>query len=55
MCKAVIFDKTGKEIAVASSKLIMITPQSGFTERDMNELWNVNTRVISASKKMTCF
>jgi len=46
MCKTVIFDSTGKEIASASSKLNMITPQAGFTERDMNELWSVNAGVI---------
>jgi len=46
MCKAVIFDASGKEIASASSKLNMITPQAGFTERDMNELWTVNAKVI---------
>jgi len=46
MCKAVIFNETGKEIASASGKLRMITPQSGFTERDMDELWKVNGLVI---------
>ncbi len=47
MCKAVIFDEKGKEIASASSKLNMITDKPGYTERDMEELWNVNCRVIS--------
>jgi L-xylulokinase len=46
MCKAVIFDSSGKEIASASAKLDMITPQAGYTERDMNELWIVNCKVI---------
>lgn len=46
MCKAVIFNEAGKEISSASSKLNMITPQSGFTERDMDELWTVNAKVI---------
>lgn len=49
MCKAVIFDETGKEIASASAKLKMITPQSGFTERDMDELWKVTGKVIKES------
>jgi L-xylulokinase len=49
MCKAVIFDAAGKEIASASSKLKMITPQAGFTERDMNELWSANVKVIKES------
>ncbi len=46
LCKAVIFDIKGKEIASASSRLAMITPKAGFTERDMNELWLVNCKVI---------
>ncbi|MFA5816402.1 MAG: FGGY-family carbohydrate kinase [Bacteroidales bacterium] len=46
MCKAVIFDAVGKEIASSSSRLKMITPQAGFTERDMNELWQLNCKVI---------
>jgi len=46
LCKAVIFDIRGTEIASASARLNMITPQAGFTERDMNELWSVNAKVI---------
>jgi len=46
MCKAVIFDGTGKEIATASAKLNMITDQPGFTERDIDELWTANCKVI---------
>jgi L-xylulokinase len=46
LCKAVIFDVNGNEIASASSRLHMITPQTGFTERDMEELWLVNCKVI---------
>jgi L-xylulokinase len=46
LCKAVIFDVNGNEIASASSRLNMITPQAGFTERDMEELWLVNCKVI---------
>ena len=46
MCKAVIFDAKGEEIASSSARLEMLTPQSGFTERDMDELWRVNCAVI---------
>lgn len=46
LCKAVIFDTRGKEIASASGSLAMITPQAGFTERDMEELWKANCKVI---------
>ena len=46
LCKAVLFDGLGTEIASAASELVMITPQSGFTERDMNALWEANCGVI---------
>jgi L-xylulokinase len=45
--KAVIFDDTGHEIASASANTRLLTPQAGFTERDMEELWAVNCQVIS--------
>ncbi|MEF9916026.1 MAG: FGGY-family carbohydrate kinase [Lachnospiraceae bacterium] len=40
--KAAIFNLTGKEIAVASRHTQMITPKSGYTERDMEQLWTAN-------------
>lgn len=46
LCKAVIFDAKGSEVASASKKLKMITPKAGFTERDMDELWSVNCEVV---------
>ncbi len=46
LCKAVIFDEKGQEVAAASRKLKLIIPQTGFTERDMEELWLVNIDVI---------
>jgi L-xylulokinase len=46
VCKAVIFDAKGVEMASASASLRMITPQAGFTERDMEELWGENCKVI---------
>lgn len=46
MCKAVIFDSKGSEIAASSCRLELLTPQAGYTERDMDELWRVNCRVI---------
>jgi L-xylulokinase len=49
LCKAVIFNANGVEIASSSSKLTMITPQAGFTERDMDELWLANSKVIKAA------
>ena len=44
--KAVIFDAQGKEIASSSEKLTMLCPHPGFTERDMEALWQANVRVI---------
>lgn len=46
MCKAVIFNLDGHEVAAASKKLKLITPRAGFTERDMEELWITNTETI---------
>ncbi len=46
MCKVVIFDAVGAEIASSSVKLKMITTQAGYSERDMDELWQENCRLI---------
>lgn len=45
--KAAVFDEAGMQIAQASASVRMITPQSGFTERDMEELWQVTASVIA--------
>ncbi|MEG0721267.1 MAG: FGGY family carbohydrate kinase, partial [Lachnospiraceae bacterium] len=44
--KAAIFNENGKQIAVASVPTTTITPRPGYTERDMNELWEVNAKAI---------
>jgi L-xylulokinase len=46
LTKAVLFDSRGDTIAEASRKVPMIMPQPGFTERDMNALWQANCGVI---------
>jgi len=46
LCKAVLFDGEGRQIASASEELEMITPAGGYTERDMEELWRANCRII---------
>lgn len=46
MVKAVIFDEKGRFVSGSSEKLKMIVPRPGFTERDMDELWQANCRVI---------
>ncbi|MDR1621277.1 MAG: carbohydrate kinase [Synergistaceae bacterium] len=44
--KAALFDENGREIASAATGTAMITPKSGFTERDMEEMWRANCSVI---------
>ncbi len=51
LTKAVIFDEGGHEIASASASIRMITPRAGFTERDMDELWAANCKVIKEAIK----
>ena len=46
MVKAVIFDEFGREIASSSARPALLTPQAGFTERDMDELWRINCQVM---------
>ena len=40
--KAAIFDLAGREIATAGKQTKVITPKSGYTERDMEDLWLAN-------------
>ncbi len=44
--KAAIYDGRGREIGVASRETKMITPRPGWTERDMEEMWDANCGVI---------
>lgn len=44
--KAAIFDENGVQIAVKSVPTTTITPKPGYTERDMDELWEVNAQAI---------
>ncbi len=44
--KAAIFDENGKQISVASVPTVTLTPKPGYTERDMEELWQVNVQAI---------
>jgi len=47
--KAVLFDTQGNEISKAAEQVPLITPQAGFTERDMDVLWSINAKVIRES------
>jgi L-xylulokinase len=44
--KAALFTLAGKELAVASRQTALITPHPGWTERDMEELWQQNCACI---------
>lgn len=44
--KAAIYNVHGKEIRVASVSTAMITPAPGYVERDMEEMWRANCKVI---------
>ncbi len=46
MVKAALFDRSGKEVAVRSVKNKLLHPKSGWTEIDMNALWeNIVTAI----------
>lgn len=44
--KAAVFDEDGNQVSVASAGTIMITPKSGYMERDMEQLWQVNVKAV---------
>ncbi|MDD5017978.1 MAG: carbohydrate kinase [Eubacteriales bacterium] len=44
--KAALFSQDGREIGVSSVATDMLTLRPGFTERDMEEMWEANCRVI---------
>lgn len=44
--KAAIFDENGRQISVASVPTMTLTPKPGYTERDMEELWQVNAKAV---------
>ena len=44
--KAGIIDEDGRIIVAAKEPVHNLTPKPGFTERDMEELWKQNAKVI---------
>jgi L-xylulokinase len=44
--KAALFDMQGKEIGVASRQTPILTPKPGYTERDMEFLWECNCQCV---------
>lgn len=53
MSKVALYDIEGNEIAVSSGKCEMIMPKPGYTERNLNELWEVNVDNIKNVMEMT--
>ena len=49
--KAVLFTAEGREVASASASTPMFTNNQGFTERDMEQLWQTNCEVIRGALK----
>lgn len=47
--KAAIFDEEGKEIAHFSKQTPIFTPKSGYTERDMEDLWQNNCLCVKGA------
>ena len=44
--KAGLFTLDGRELAVASAKTELLCPQSGFSERDMDEMWAKTAQAV---------
>ncbi len=44
--KAALFDEKGRQIAVSSRLVSNLHPKSGYSERDMDELWQSNREAI---------
>ena len=51
--KAALYDELGNEIAIASTDTNVINPKPGFTERDMEEMWEANCKIISQVIEMS--
>ena len=44
--KATLYDAAGRELCAVSTETKMLAPNPGFTERDMEEMWQANIFVI---------
>ena len=51
--KAALFDTEGRQIGVEAAATDAITPAPGFVERDMDDMWQDNCRVIRALLEKT--
>ena len=50
-CKAALFDEDGNQLAVQSESSVTFSPQPGFAERDMEEMYLSNVRAIRGAVK----
>jgi L-xylulokinase len=46
MSKAAVFDASGKELSMASRRVNILSPRTGWSERDTNRLWTDTAAVI---------
>src|SRR5580704_12706165 len=44
--KAALYTSGGEEVGICSVDTKMITPKPGFTERNMDEMWQANCKVL---------
>lgn len=44
--KAALFDESGNQVSKKSIQIDLITPEEGFTERDMQAIWDANAKII---------
>ena len=44
--KAALFDKDGTQVSAAGWPTMTLTPKPGYTEKDMDELWRVNSMTV---------
>ena len=51
--KCAVYDLNGKELAISRTQIPMNIPEAGFTERDVENVWEANVKVIKAVLKKT--
>ena len=47
--KAAIFNENGEQISVASVPTETLTPKPGYTEKNLDALWDVNAQAIKTA------
>lgn len=44
--KAALFDELGNQVSAASLPTVTLTPKPGYAERNLDDLWEINTAVV---------